>query len=94
MPREGLGPKDWVAATKEALEQTGGDLVIVGHLPFLGKLVACSSQAVKKMKSWSFDFGGVACVGRRDDKKWKVAWMVTPSLLHGLGRASTAPRAG
>src|SRR5262249_2346263 len=38
--RQGLGPKDQVAATKEALEQTGGDLMIVGHLPFLGKLVA------------------------------------------------------
>jgi phosphohistidine phosphatase SixA len=25
---------------KEALEQTGSDLMIVGHLPFLGKLVA------------------------------------------------------
>ena len=29
--REGLGPKDQVAATKEALEQTGGDLMIVGR---------------------------------------------------------------
>jgi len=38
--REGLGPKDQVAATKEALEQTDGDVMIVGHLPFLGKLVA------------------------------------------------------
>jgi hypothetical protein len=30
-----------------------------------------------------FRFGSVVCVERRDDKKWKVAWMVTPSLLHG-----------
>jgi phosphohistidine phosphatase len=36
----GLGPKDQVAATKEALEQIGGNLMIVGHMPFLGKLVA------------------------------------------------------
>jgi phosphohistidine phosphatase SixA len=34
--REGLGPNDQVDATKEALEQTGDDLMIVGHLPFLG----------------------------------------------------------
>jgi hypothetical protein len=25
---------------------------------------------------------GVVCVERRDDTKWKLAWMVTPSLLH------------
>ena len=38
--REGLGPKDQVTATKEALQQTSGDVMIVGHLPFLGRLVA------------------------------------------------------
>jgi phosphohistidine phosphatase SixA len=53
--REGLGPKDQVAATKEALEQTGGDLMIVGHLPFLGKLVALLVTGSEKMKSWSLD---------------------------------------
>jgi phosphohistidine phosphatase len=81
--REGLGPKDQVAATKEALEQTGGDLMIVGHLPFLGKLVAMLVTGSEKNEIVEFRFGGVVCVESRDDKKWKVAWMVTPSLLHG-----------
>ena len=27
--------------------------------------------------------GSVICIERRDDKKWTVACMVTPSLLHG-----------
>ena len=85
--REGLGPKDQVAATKEALEQTGGDLMIVGHLPFLGKLVALLVTGSEKNEIVEFGFGGVVCVERRDDKKWKVAWMVTPSLLRA--RAST-----
>jgi phosphohistidine phosphatase len=80
---EGLGPKDQVAATKEALEQTGGDLMIVGHLPFLGKLVALLVTGSEKNEIVEFRFGGVVCVERRDDKKWKVAWMVTPSLFHG-----------
>ena len=81
--REGLGPKDQVAATKEALEQTGGDLMIVGHLPFLGKLVALLVTGSEKNEIVEFRFGGVVCVERRDDKKWKVAWMVTPSLFDG-----------
>jgi phosphohistidine phosphatase len=80
--REGLGPKE-VAATKEALEQTSGDLMIVGHLPFLGKLVALLVTGSEKNEIVEFRFGGVVCVERRDDKKWKVAWMVTPSLLQG-----------
>ena len=81
--RENLGPKDQVAATREGLEQTSGDLMIVGHLPFLGKLVALLVTGSEKNEIVEFRFGGVVCVERRDDKKWKVAWMVTPSLLQG-----------
>jgi phosphohistidine phosphatase len=83
LEREGLGPKDHVAATKEALEQTGGDVMIVGHLPFLGKLVALLVTGSEKNEIVEFRFGGVVCVERRDEKKWKVAWMITPPLLHG-----------
>ena len=81
--REGLGPNDQVDATKEALEQTGGDLMIVGHLPFLGKLVALLITGSEKNEIVEFRFGCVVCVERRDDRKWKVAWMVTPSMLQG-----------
>jgi len=81
--REGLGPKDPVATTKEALEQTSGDLMIVGHLPFLGKLVALLVTGSEKNEIVEFRFGCVVCVERRDNKKWKVGWMVTPSLLQG-----------
>ena len=81
--REGLGPKDQVATTKEALEQTGGDVMIVGHLPFLGKLVALLVTGSEENEIVEFQFGSVVCIERRDDGKWKVAWMITPALLHG-----------
>ena len=80
--REGLGPKDKVAPTKEALEQTGGDLMIVGHLPFLGKLAALLVTGSEENEIVEFQFGSVVCIERRDDGKWKVAWMITPALLH------------
>jgi hypothetical protein len=35
--------------------------------------------------------GSVICIERRDDKKWKVAWMVTPSLLHGRAMDPVPP---
>jgi phosphohistidine phosphatase len=81
--REGLGPKDQVATTKEALEQTGGDVMIVGHLPFLGKLVALLVTSSEENEIVEFQFGSVVCIERRDDGKWKVVWMITPALLHG-----------
>ena len=40
LQRNDLAPKDRVAQVKQAIEQSPGDLMIVGHLPFLGKLAA------------------------------------------------------
>jgi phosphohistidine phosphatase len=87
--REGLGPKDQVAPTKQALERTGGDVMIVGHLPFLGKLVALLVTGSEANEIVEFQFGGVVCAERRDDRKWKIAWMITPALLHGCDESAS-----
>ena len=79
--REGLGPKDPVAGTKEALEHTGGDVMIVGHLPFLGKLVALLVTSREELEMVEFQYGGVVCLERRDGGSWKVSWMIIPGLL-------------
>jgi hypothetical protein len=81
--REGLGPKDQVATTKQALERTGGDVMIVGHLPFLGKLAALLVTGSEANEIVEFQYGGVVCIERRHEGKWKIAWMITPALLHG-----------
>jgi len=81
--REGLGPKDQVTATKEAVQQTSGDVMIVGHLPFLGKLVALLVAGNEETEIVEFHFGSVVCIEQRDDGKWKVAWMIRPALLQG-----------
>ena len=83
LQREGLGPKDQVAPTREAIEQTGGDVMIVGHLPFLGKLVALLVTGSEENEIVEYQVGSVVCIERRDDGKWQVAWMITPSLVHG-----------
>ena len=80
--REGLGPKDQVAPTKQALEKIGRDVMIVGHLPFLGKLVALLVTESEANEIVEFQFGGVVCIERRDREEWKIAWMITPALLH------------
>ena len=84
LQREGLGPKDHVATTREALEQTDGDLMIVGHQPFLGKIVALLVTGSEENEIVEYQVGSVVCIERRDNGKWKVAWMITPSLLNRL----------
>jgi phosphohistidine phosphatase len=80
--REGLGPKDEVAPTKHALERTGGDLLVVGHLPFLSKLAALLVTSSEANEIVEFQFGGVVCVEQGNKGKWKIVWMITPALLH------------
>ena len=81
--REGLGPKDQVTATKEALQQTSGNVMIVGHLPFLGKLVGLLVTGNEEAEIVEFHFGSVVCIEQRNDEKWKIAWMIRPALLQG-----------
>ncbi len=80
---EGLGPKDQVATTKQALERTGGDVMIVGHLPFLGKLAALLVTGSEANEIVEFQYGSVVCIERHHEGKWKIAWMISPALLHG-----------
>ena len=84
--RAGLGPKDQVGATKEALEQMGGNPMIVGHMPFLGKLAALLVTGSEENEIVEFQFGCVRCMERRGDVKWKVVWMITPALLQNPKR--------
>jgi len=79
--REGLGPKDAVAGMKEPLEQAGGNVMIVGHLPFLGKLVALLVTGREEPGIVEFQYGSVVCLERRAGGSWKISWMITPGLL-------------
>jgi phosphohistidine phosphatase len=81
LQRNGLAPKDPVAPVKQAIEQSGGDLMIVGHLPFLGKLAALLVADNEETEIVAFRFGCVVCLERNEDGPWKVVWMIVPGLL-------------
>jgi phosphohistidine phosphatase len=81
LQRDGLAPKDPVAPLKQAIEQSAGDLMIIGHLPFLGKLAALLLADDEDAEIVAFKFGCVVCVERTEDGPWKLAWMIVPALL-------------
>jgi phosphohistidine phosphatase len=81
LQRNGLAPKDPVAPVKQAIEQSAGDLMIVGHLPFLGKLAALLVADNEETEIVAFKFGCVVCVERVEDGPWKLAWMIVPPLF-------------
>ncbi len=81
--REGLAPNDPVKVLANELSEMATDLMIVGHLPFLGKLASLLIAGSESKNVVAFRQGGVVCLQRNEDQSWQVAWMVTPELLLG-----------
>lgn len=78
---DGLAPKDPVNPVREELAQLRSDLMIVGHLPFLGKLASVLVAGSESADAVAFRQGGIVCLERDDQGVWRVRWMVTPDLF-------------
>jgi hypothetical protein len=55
--------------------------MVVGHLPFLGKLAALLVRGNEEREIVEFHFGSVVCIEQRDEGKWRVAWMIRPAPI-------------
>jgi phosphohistidine phosphatase len=78
--RGALAPNDPIEPVLEELEARQADLMIVGHLPFLAKLASmllCGFLA----DMIAFRPGGILCLERGPDHRWRFGWMVTPELI-------------
>jgi phosphohistidine phosphatase len=81
LQRDGLAPMDDVEPVARDVGSSKGDLMIVGHLPFLGKLASRLLTADEQAGAVAFQMGGIVCVERTTEHTWRLRWMVTPELL-------------
>jgi phosphohistidine phosphatase len=81
MHHDGLAPKDAVEPIKQELEQGNSNVMIVGHLPFLGRLAALLLTGNPDNDVVTFQFGCVVCLKPEDAGKWRLEWMIVPKLL-------------
>ena len=70
-----------ILSVREEIESLQGDLMIVGHLPFLSGLAALLLTGEEMVEVVAFQFGGVLCLERNDERTWQVDWMVVPRIL-------------
>ena len=56
-------------------------MVIVGHLPFLGRLTALLLTGHDSGEPVAFQNGGVVYLERNEAGMWHLCWMVAPELL-------------
>jgi phosphohistidine phosphatase len=89
-PREGtkqvtgIGPNDHVEPMRERLQTESKNLMLVGHLPYLSRLVAMLLGVRKDGIVVEFRMGGVVRLDRKENGEWVVCWAVTPELLPAL----------
>ena len=79
--KEGLAPLDPIEEVEKELRVREEDLMIVGHLPFLGKLVSRLLISSDSPNLVTFQQGAIVCLERLETQNWSLKWMVTPELL-------------
>ena len=77
----GLSPNDSVESFVQHVEEWGEDLLIVGHLPFMAKLVARLATGFEERSIVAFRPGSIVCLETGEGPDWQVQWMIRPELL-------------
>jgi phosphohistidine phosphatase len=79
--RKGLSPMDPVEPMKEFIEETDEDLMVVGHLPFLGRLASMLILGNDQKGIVVFEEATALCLEGIHNGSWQILWMVTPQIL-------------
>ena len=74
----GLDPNDPVQPLVEEIEQRDSNLVIVGHLPYLGKLISVLILG-KEQNLLDLPSAALVCL-ENSNATWILDWFLTPEL--------------
>ena len=59
----------------------GVDTMLVGHLPFMAKLVAYLATGEGENTLVGYQPGSVVCLESNENGNWQINWMLRPELL-------------
>lgn len=79
---EGIKPEDDPLAFQVAhIDTLPDESLVVGHLPFMGRMVSLLLTGDADLGPASFEAGTVVCLEREDGGEWSRAWTIHPSGL-------------
>jgi len=81
---DGLAPLDDPKIWEERLKSKAEALMLVGHLPHLGRLTSLLICGEPERNVVSFKMAGVVCLERGERDGWSLRWMVIPDILPDL----------
>ncbi len=79
----GIDPLDPVAPFAQTVGEWTSDTMVVGHLPFLGKLASLLVTGNETPSVVAFQPASVACLERGQNDRWTLDWMIRPELVTG-----------
>jgi phosphohistidine phosphatase len=82
----GLTPNDDVEPIRVRLNEETKNIMLVGHLPHLSRLVSRLIGLERDHTLVRFQMGGVVKLEREDGGCWVLCWIFTPELLPGQGQ--------
>jgi phosphohistidine phosphatase len=77
----GLAPLDDPEIWSGRIAHMDEDILLVGHLPHLGRLAAVLLTGDKEKNVINFQMGGAVRLKRMGADQWAVDWMVLPELI-------------
>ena len=78
---KGISPNDPVVEFASDADVWDEDTLVVGHLPFMSRLVSLLTIGDAGHELVQFTPGSIVCLERQDDHHWVVVWMMRPELL-------------
>ncbi len=79
--RTGLDPNDPTDAIAAEAAGWTGDVVLVGHLPFMARLASRLVTGRDDSGVVAFRPGAMLCLERGDDGAWSIAWLLRPEVV-------------
>jgi phosphohistidine phosphatase len=76
---DGLGPTDDTGKARAEVESAQEPLMLVGHLPHLGRLASSLLVGGPEQEIIRFRNGAIVCLSNVNDR-WLLQWILTPEL--------------
>ncbi len=79
--RAGLSPKDPPNDVAREAAAWNQEVLLVGHLPFMARLVSRLVAGRDDAGVVTFQPGTIVCLERGEQQRWAIAWMIRPELV-------------
>ena len=76
---DGINPLDDVPVFAKGIDPSS-NVMVVGHLPFMERLVSYLTTGTTDLKIYRFQNSGIVCLDCDESKKWYIKWTLNPNI--------------